>query len=52
MSFNDFLKGESRGFVSLSGLKFGSRSFLQLRQCFSKNHSDFNKKISGTNGLL
>jgi hypothetical protein len=51
MSFNDFLKGESRGFVSLCERKFGNRSFLQLRQFFSVNHSEL-KQISGTSGLL
>jgi hypothetical protein len=51
MSFNDFLKGESRGFVSLCERKFGIGSFLQLRLSFSLNHCDF-KQISGTNGLL
>jgi len=52
MSFIDFLKkGESRGFVSLCERKFGNGSFLQPRQFFSMNRSDF-KQISGTNGLL
>jgi hypothetical protein len=51
MSFNDFLKGESRGFVSLCGQKFGKSSFLQLRQFFSMNQSEFNRQIPGTNGL-
>ena len=51
MSFIDFLKGESRGFVSLCERKFGKSSFLQPRQSFSMNHSNF-KWITGTSGLL